>query len=224
MLSVNEIAEQLKSRYGEPRLPPARGPFELVLWENACYLLPDERREAVFETLRQKVGLTAEALWQASDEVLLPIARLGGMRPDVRVLRWRQIAEIVRTKFPDGLDVVLQLRHEKALKALQLFPSVGAPGAEKILMLCGRSAGLPLESNGLRVLQRIGYGREQKNYAAAYRSVQEDIRDQVPEQAKAASRIHLLLREHGKTLCKANRPLCEGCPLQPGCNFVCNPR
>src|SRR5438105_4599944 len=42
-----KLIARLKKHYGEPQLPPARGPFELILWENACYLLPDERRAVV---------------------------------------------------------------------------------------------------------------------------------------------------------------------------------
>jgi hypothetical protein len=44
MQSFNEIVAELKRHYGKPDVPSAKGPFELVMWENACYLLPDERR------------------------------------------------------------------------------------------------------------------------------------------------------------------------------------
>ena len=42
--NLEKLMERLRRYYGAPALPPARGPFELVLWENACYLLTDERR------------------------------------------------------------------------------------------------------------------------------------------------------------------------------------
>ncbi len=32
------------------------------MWENACYLLPDERRAQVFEGLRKQVGLNPKAI------------------------------------------------------------------------------------------------------------------------------------------------------------------
>ena len=182
MPDLKKIIALLKKHYGEPVLPPARGPFELVLWENACYLLSDERRSAVFEGLRREGGLTAEAIWQAPQEILLP--------------------------------------HAKAKRALQQFPNIGQPGAEKILMFCGLSAGLPLEWNGSRVLQRIGYARAQKNYGAMYRALQEAVCDQIPRGAAPLSRAHLLLRQHGKTLCRNSRPLCEECPLAALCAFA----
>jgi endonuclease-3 len=220
VLEFSKLIAKLKKAHGEPALPPARGPFELVMWENACYLLPDERRAAVFEGLRQQVGMDAESIWKADQAVLLPLAKLGGMRPETRVFRWREIARITISQFGGNLDSILQLPYDKAKRALHQFPTIGQPGAEKILMLCGMSAGLPLESNGLRVLQRVGYGRAQKNYGATYRSVQDGIAEQVPKNTAALRRAHLLLRYHGKAVCRNNRPLCAECALASDCTFA----
>ena len=220
MPQFRKLMGKLQKAHGEPALPPARGPFELVMWENACYLLSDERRAAVFEGLREQVGMNADAIWKADQEVLLPLAKMGGMRPETRVFRWREIARITLQQFAGDLDSILQLPHDKARRALHQFPNIGQPGAEKILMLCGKAEGLPLESNGLRVLERVGYGRAQKNYGATYRSVQESLTGQLPGDAAALTRAHLLLRYHGKTVCRTNRPLCEDCTLASECAFA----
>ena len=219
MPDFKKVIARLKRHYGEPKLPPARGPFELVMWENACYLLPNERRAEVFEGLRLKVGLKAESILKSNGETLLALATRGGMRPETRVFRWREIARITVTQFAGDLDQILREPYEKAKRALKKFPNIGDPGAEKILLFCGMGPGLPLESNGLRVLTRLGYGRAQKNYGATYRSVQEALRDQLSRTAAELARSHLLLREHGKTLCKTNAPLCRVCPLADLCAF-----
>ena len=105
-------------------------------------------------------------------------------------------------------------------KALKLFPCIGDPGAEKILLYCGVAAGLPLESNGLRVLTRIGYGPVHlKNYGAMYRSVQEAIAPELPQGAERLARAHLLLRAHGKTICRDGQPQCHECPVEDACAF-----
>ena len=195
----------------------------MVMWENCCYLLPDTRRAAVFQGLKQRVGMEPEKILQADGEVLLALARMGGMRPETRVFRWREIARITISQFHGDLDSILELPYDKARRALHQFPNIGQPGAEKILMLCGKSAGLPLESNGLRVLERVGYGRAQKNYGATYRSVQEAIAAEIPRDAAALTRAHLLLRYHGKSVCRNNRPLCEECLLAPDCAFAAKP-
>jgi endonuclease III len=221
VLSFRKLIERLQKHYGEPALPPAQGPFELVLWENACYLLTDERRREVFEGLRKQVGLTAQKIADAPDEVLLVLAKRGGMRPETRVFRWREIARITLTQFDGNLDAILRYPYAKAKRSLKLFPNIGDPGAEKILLLCGIAEGLPLESNGLRVLVRMGYGREQKSYGAMYRSVENDLAPELKGIAvQELSQAHRLLREHGKTLCKDKGPLCMECPLPRVCDYA----
>ena len=220
MRTFTGIVQQLRKHYGEPPAPQAQGPFELVLWENACYLLPDERRLEVFETLRHKVGLSAAAIDAATDRVLLPIAMRGGMRPEMRVFRWREIAAITLNQYGANLDSILNLPYAAAKKALKQFPTIGDPGAEKILLLCGVSSGLPLDSNGLRVLRRLGWGHEQKNYEATYRSVQEALKAEIPGDNEHRKEAHLLLRLHGKTLCKDKSPLCHECPVARQCDYV----
>src|SRR5258708_11904798 len=103
MPDFKKLITRLKLHYGEPKLPPAHGPFELVMWENACYLLPDERRAAVFEGLRAQVGLNAQAILKADRDTLLALAKMGGMRPEVRVFRWLEIASITINQFGGNL-------------------------------------------------------------------------------------------------------------------------
>ena len=221
MPELKKVVAALRKHYGAPRVPPARGPFELVVWENACYLMPDERRAEVFEGIRQQVGLTADAIFKASKEVLFPLAKMGGMRPETRVFRWQEIARVTLQQFGGNLDQILEWPYAKAKKALKLYPNIGDPGAEKILMYCGMASGLPLESNGLRVLTRVGYGRVHlRNYGAMYKSVQEAIATEVPKSSEAIAQAHLLLREHGKTICRDARPQCFECPVEGMCAFV----
>src|SRR5262245_35798700 len=137
MPEFQQLITRLKRHYGDPEPPPAKGPFELVIWENACYLLPDDRRAAVFEALRQRVGLDPRKILAANPEVLLELAKMGGMRPETRVERWLEIAEITVDQFGGDLNCILELPYAKAKKALKQFPSIGDPGAGKILLQCG---------------------------------------------------------------------------------------
>ena len=220
MPEFKKLIASLKRHYGVPVLPPARGPFELILWENACYLLPDRRRAAVFEGLREQVGLDPRKIQSADRAVLLALAKMGGMRPDTRVFRWLEIARITLDQFGGDLDAVLKEPYAKAKKALQQFPNIGAPGAEKVLLYCGAGEGLPLDWNGCRVLLRVGFGRPQpKNYGAQYRSIQEAVAGQLPKDAAALARAHLLLRQHGKTLCRDKGPACGECPAVAMCAY-----
>jgi len=83
-----------------------------------------------------------------------------------------------------------------------------------------RFRGLALESNGLRALLRIGYGTEEKNYAATYRSVRKAIQTEIIDDYDWLIRAHQLLRIHGQQLCKRNLPRCNSCPLVRACFYV----
>ncbi|SEG43276.1 DNA-3-methyladenine glycosylase III [Bryocella elongata] len=220
MLAFPTMLSRLRQQHGELVPPPAQGPFALVMWENACYLLPDTRRQEVFDALRQKVGMSAAAIDSASDATLLPLAQRGGMRPETRVFRWREIARITLQQFGGDLDTILTRPYSEAKKALKQFPNIGDPGAEKILLFCGMASGLPLESNGLRVLVRLGWGRSQKSYAAMYRDVQQNIATVRPRNATALQEAFLLLREHGRATCKDKAPHCDRCSLAKGCEYA----
>jgi endonuclease III len=210
----------LKRHYGDPALPPADGPFELVMWENACYLLSDERRAAVMEGLRRQAGMDPHKIQNANRDVLLELAKMGGMRPEMRVFRWLEIARITIDQFDGDLSSILSRPYAEAKRALKQFPNIGEPGAEKILLYCGAGEGLPLDWNGSRVLLRAGYGRASaKNYGAQYRSIQEAVAAELPKSAASLARAHLLLRQHGKQICRDKRPLCEECPVSSLCAF-----
>jgi endonuclease III len=225
MATLKKILSMLRRQYGPPVLPPAKGPFELVLWENACYLLPDGRRQEVFEGLRKQVGLTPQAILAADRDVLLFWAIRGGMRPEVRVFRWLEIARICRDQFGGDLDRILSQTYAEAKKALKQFPNIGGPGAEKILMFCGAAPGLPLESNALRVLTRVGYGRDHlRNYGQTYKSVQDAIASEIPRDPANTAEAHLLLRQHGKEVCRNNGPLCHQCSISALCNYPAKTR
>jgi hypothetical protein len=131
MPDFKKLISQLKRHYGAPEILLAKGPFELVLWENACYLLPDEWRAAVFEGLRQQVGLTANAILAADPAALFSLGKMGGMRPETRVFRWLEIARITQTQFDGKLDQILKLPYAQAKKALKQFPNIGVQERRK---------------------------------------------------------------------------------------------
>jgi endonuclease III len=215
-----KLIARLHRHYGEPELPPAKTPFELVIWEPSCYLLPDDWRAVVFDSLRRTVGIDPHKILAADPDVLLELARPGGMRPEARVSRWMEIAQITVDEFDGDLNRILELPYMQAKKALKLFPSIGDPGAEKILLFCGVRSGLPLDSNGCRVLVRIGFGREDaKNYSAQYRSIQDALEGQLPKRTDALVQAHLLLRRHGQETCHTNGPDCGVCPVADACRF-----
>ena len=217
---LKKIVARLAAHYGKPKPPITTDPFELILLENVAYLVSDERRKEVFNLLRKHAGTKPHQILAAAPEELLRATSLGGMNPQQRVTRLREIALIAMDEFGGDLNQALTLPLPKAKQALRKFPSVGEPTAEKILMLTRSYPVLGLDSNGLRVLLRLGFGEEKKkNYSATYRSVQENIKNQLKGDYDWLIRAHMLVRQHGKELCKTSAPMCEKCPLRKSCAY-----
>lgn len=222
LLSFSAVIAKLETHYGKPPSPKTTDALGLIIHENIAYLVADEKRDAAFAALRKKVGLRPTEILAAPVEDLVEIAKLGGIHPELRVARLKEIAQIALNDFGGDLSQALKLPLPRAKKALQSFPSIGAPGAEKILLFTKTYPLLALESNGLRVLLRLGFGEERKNYSASYASVQEALKDQIGNDCATLIRAHQLLRQHGKELCRRSNPACEICPVSECCAYYQN--
>ena len=219
MTEFRGIIEKLESYYGKAKAPRKTDPFQLVLWENVAYLVDDAKREKIFGELKRKVGLQPIDIINASPEQLDAVTKLSGMNAHQRSARLKECALIALNEFGGDLNNALRLPPRKAIKALRMFPGIGEPGAEKILLLCKKLPVLALDSNGLRVMLRVGFGEEKKTYAGSYKSVREDVSDQCGDDFDELIMAHQLLRQHGKTICKTSKPKCEECPVHSFCYF-----
>lgn len=219
LTTFHRVLRLLEKHYGRPRPPAVTDPLEMILLENVAYLADDDRRAAAFAALKKRVGTRPQRIIAAPEETLVEIAKLGGIMPELRAKRLREVAELVHWIFLDDLSAVLRKPMPEAKKELKRFPTIGDPGAEKILLFTHSHPVLALDSNGLRVLLRLGLGEEKKSYAASYRSAQDALKGQLPADYDTLIRTHQLLRQHGQELCKRSRPLCHTCPLASKCRY-----
>ena len=183
-------------------------------------LTNDDKRERAFVELKSQVGLKPHDIIRSDFDTLLSIAKLGGIHAEERARRIRLAAEMTIEDFNGDLQSVLNLPTQEAKKMLRRFPSIGEPGADKILLFTGTIPILSLESNGLRTLLRIGFGTEQKSYAASYHSVQKAVVDELPLDTDWIINAYQVLRRHGKETCRTNCPACHRCPVYEFCDYL----
>ncbi len=215
------VVDALRKYYDPPPPPEVTDPWEMILFESIAYLATDERRSAAWKELRKRIGVGPAEILAAPAAALLPMTRAGILAAD-RVERVKDAAGIVVREFGGDLGRALDGSPDSsaaARRALRKFPGIGEPGAEKILLFSRREKILALESNGLRVLLRLGYGREEKSYAASYRSVREAAGSETKADVDWLIAAHQLLRRHGQELCKRSRPVCDRCPLTRECAY-----
>jgi endonuclease III len=205
---------KLETLYPLPK--PMTDPLSLIVWENIGYLIDDARRVELFEEFRERVGLDADKMMRAPGAVLLDIAKRGGMNPGTRVSRLKNIAAIARES-GDLLAALKSLPLPKARALLKKFPGIADPGADKILLFSGVSVQPALESNGLRVLVRLGFAPQQSSYSSSYKAAVGALKEQGIMEREWLMQAYAVLRAHGQALCKRAAPNCIACPLDKSC-------
>lgn len=163
------------------------------------------------------MGLSPAKLLGADPDVLNEIARSGGaIASERRAARMQESAQRVLSEWNGDLNNAPVV---EATRARSKFPMIGKPGAEKILLLTRAHPVLALESNGLRVLVRLGYGTEGKRYERTYASVRTSTATEVRPDFDWLIPLHGLLRRHGRERCRHKQPECRGCPLIRKCRY-----
>lgn len=217
-VSLRTSLATLRREYGRPAPPVSSDPFELIVWEQVAYLVPDSQRRMVYETWRAGVGLNPAAIMRASAATLTRIARLGGaIAAPLRAQRLRQSAEHVLQRWGGRLADALDLPFPMARRALTAFAMIGEPSADRILLFTRTARVLALDSNALRVLSRLGLITTARSYRTTYRDAQARLATALPKPHDALIAASQLLRLHGQRLCKAGAPRCARCPLRRTC-------
>jgi endonuclease III len=214
-----ELLDRLEKFYGKPKAPRPTDPYEMILYTNCGYPATDASCAKGFDALKKEIGLRPDDILAAPDAKLRELMRLGGIVPELRAARLKEISALVKHVFAGDLRAVLKKPLPEAKKALKKFPTIGDPGADKILLFTKTAPVVAVPSNCVHVPLRLGFGEEKKSYAASYRSAQEAIHAELPEECGALVRAYLLLKHHGQELCKRSRPLCEQCPVSSDCVY-----
>ena len=216
--SLARIVSRLEKHYGPVAPPPAHTAFALVLWEKVAYLATDAKRAAAFALLKDRVGLTPEAILAAAPGLLREACSAGGSAGILeRVDNMRDAAAWIVHDLGGSLDSVLALPMSEAVRNLRRIRGIGLPGAERILLLMRAQLVLAPDSNAVRTLIRLGYGAEHRDYSKMYASVVAATRSELVLDYDWLIDAHVLLRHHGQELCKRSAPRCDFCPVKSTC-------
>jgi endonuclease III len=194
-------------------------PYEFIVWWHCGYPASDAACAKGWENLRSEIGVTPRELLKAAPQKLAAALRAGGMVPELRALRLKEIAMRVQDELDGDLRANLAGPLSAARRALKKFPGIADPGADRILLFGGIAPIAAVPSNATQVLTRIRCGQEYESYSKNYREAQRAIEEEVPKTFDARTRAYLLLKQHGQQICKRARPQCEDCPIHSYCAF-----
>src|SRR5436190_19255478 len=112
-MTLARVVTALEKVYGPP-VVRVTDPFEMIVLENAAYLVDDARRHETFERLRAAIGVTPEAIAKRSRDEIAEVIAGGGMLPEHRA---EKVLECARLAVKSGVTE----------KTLRKFPSIGEP-------------------------------------------------------------------------------------------------
>jgi len=217
--------------YGPQHAAGPTDPYEMIMYLNCGYPASDAACSKGFDALKREVGLTPKEVLAAPRSKLVKLLRLGGIVPEVRADRLKEIARKVKAEFSADLKAALKMsiRQEKrqtdkgihgAKQILQQFPVIGEPSAERILLFSKLAPVAAVPSANVEVPARLWFGKAGKNYVADYRAAREILSTGLPQTLEARQRAYLLLKKHGQQTCMRSHPKCELCPLTGQCAYI----
>jgi endonuclease III len=156
-----------------------------------------------WQSLTREIGVDPEDLLEASPANLGRALRLGGMVPELRAMRLKEIAARVKDEYAGDLRSALVGRVTQVRKLLKKFPNIADPGADRILLFGSIAPVAAIPSNCPHVLA---------------------IMAEVPEKFDTRSRAYLRLKRHGQALCKRTRPKCSECSVSASCAYFAGNR
>jgi len=202
-MGLTAILSKLEKTFGKVTAKRETA-FAMLVRQTCGYPASDEACAKGWDALAKDVGTSAEAILAAPKSKLVKAMRAGGIVPELRATRLVEIAK--------KADADLSTR-----AVLKKLPTIGDPGADKILLFTRKEAIAAVPSNATQVTERL-FGLE-GSYAQIYRASQKALDEELPKTADARIRAHLLLKRHGQTICKRSRPKCELCPLTRDCSY-----
>jgi endonuclease-3 len=228
---LDPILDALEHHYGRQKAAGPSDPYEMILFINCGYPATDASCHKGFAALKRDIGLTPQEILAASDVTLAGLMRRGGIMPRQRAERLKSIARAVqRDCHGDLRETLIQwMREEKqhpgrglrgARRVLRQFPTIGEPGAEKILLFARLAPVAAVPSAFVAVAERLWHGDTGTSYLAAYRRARETLSLGLPESFEARQRAYLLLKAHGRDICKRSAPRCELCPVTGHCAYL----
>ena len=206
---LQKIVEILSKKYEINEWWGEYTPFEILVsiilsqrtyWKNVK--IATERFSKKFNCVEDVANASVKEI----EEVIKPA---GLYRVRARIIK--NIAKDLVEKYNGKLDKILVLPYNEAKKKLTSIKGIGPKTADVFLMAIRGEQVLPVDVHIFRIMKRLGIADERDNYDSLKAKLEADT----PPNQRA--KIHLILIEFGRQICRAQNPKCEECPIKKYC-------
>jgi endonuclease-3 len=206
------VHELLLAYYGEPTRKEQRDPLSELVLTILSQNTADVNTARAYAALRARFPTWEEVLAAPVAEVAAAI-HIGGLA-NIKAPRIQHILrQLQAERGAVTLDFMASMDVAAARHYLTALPGVGPKTAACVLLFALRQPALPVDTHVHRVARRVGLvpARASAEQTCAR------LEAQLPPEAYYP--FHLNVIHHGRTLCKAGRPLCAACPLAALCAY-----
>jgi len=210
LLSITEIIRLLAEEYGNLSWSQHRDPLSELIMTILSQNTSDHNSRRAFDRLITTFG-SWQAVAEASVEEIAQAIRYGGLA-QVKAPRIKKILDQISAQ-RGSLDLMFlhELPLAEAKAWLQGLPGVGPKTASCVLLFSLGKPALPVDTHIYRVAKRLGI----IGPGASAERAHEILGAMVP--AEDVYQFHIHMIEHGRKICKAQRPRCHQCVLLQVC-------
>lgn len=210
LLTPREIVDRLSPLYGRPQWRPHHDPMAELVLTILSQNTSDANSGRAFMRLLTRFPSWA-ALLAAGPQEIESAIQIGGLAR-IKAPRLKAVLEeLWHRRHSFDLTFLSGLPLEEAKAWLRSLPGVGPKTAACVLMFALGRPALPVDTHVHRVSQRLGLVPAKAGAAQAHDLLEAML---APEEVYP---FHVTLVEHGRHLCRAQRPLCPQCPLNDRC-------
>jgi endonuclease-3 len=209
---IEQILDLLISEYGNRDWQPGDSPLNVLVQTILSQNTSDTNSRRAFESL-----LASFPRWEdvASAEVHeIANAIKGGGLGEIKARYIKQaLGEIQRKRGRLELDFLNELPLDEARDWLTQLPGVGTKTANCVFLFSLGRPALPVDTHIYRVAMRLGLIDAKTTVEKAHKLLESIV---PPDKVYS---FHVLTIEHGRKICKAQRPRCDDCVLSGLCQY-----
>jgi len=205
-VSVEQIIKLLGAEYGKRKWRRRQSPVEVLVQTILSQNTSDRNSGQAFEQLLASFGSWEDVADASVGEISHSI-KAGGLGV-VKAKYIKQALEEIRRRRGDfELDFLRKLPVDEARDWLRQLPGVGMKTASCVLLFSLGMPALPVDTHVSRVARRLGLIDTKASAEKAHKLLEALLPSQDVYQ------FHVMLIEHGRRICKAQRPRCWECVL-----------
>lgn len=207
---VRTIHRRLERVHG-PLDPPRRmDPLEELILTILSQNTSDVNRDRAYGRMRERFPRweeVAEAPLAALRDAIRPGGLANTKAPRIR----RVLREIREREGTLDLEWMREASDDEVTDYLVSLPGVGRKTAACVLAFSLERPVIPVDTHVLRVSKRLGLVSEKASADRAH----DELADLVAPRLRVP--LHVGLIRHGRRICRAGIPRCDGCPLADLC-------